>query len=104
MASQSRRIFMRTSLLSIAALPFAASILSQRAFAQDLEALDPAAPQAQALNYVRVAADASSHAAYKEGSQCSGCMFFQEANNGCQLFPQRSVEPGGWCQSWVQKP
>lgn len=104
MANQSRRKFMRTSLLSIAALPFGASILSQRVYAQDFEPLDPSSPQAQALNYVEVAADASDHAAYKEGSQCSSCMFFQEANNGCQLFPQKSVELGGWCQSWVQKP
>ena len=87
MANQCRRTFMRTSLLSIAALPFGASILSQRAYAQDLEPLDPSSPQAQALNYVRVAADGSNHAAYKEGSKCSSYMYFQGANNGCQLFP-----------------
>ncbi len=103
MDNQSRRKFMRNSLLTMAALPLGASLLSQRAFAEELEPLDPASPQAQALNYVKVSEEASDHAAHKEGSQCANCMFFQEANNGCQLFPQKSVEPAGWCQSWVQK-
>ncbi len=103
MDNQSRRKFMRNSLLAVAALPLGASLLSQRAFAQDLAPLDPEAPQAKALNYVKVAEEASGHAAYKEGSDCSNCMFFQEANNGCMLFPQSSVETKGWCQSWVKK-
>ncbi len=103
MANQSRRTFMRTSMLSIAALPFGASMLSQRTYAQDFEPLDPSSPQAQALHYVKVAAEGSANAAYKEGSKCSSCMFFQAANSGCQIFPQKIVEPEGWCQSWVQK-
>lgn len=103
MANNSRRKFMRHSLLGIAALPLGASLLSSRAFAQDLEPLDPSAPQAEALNYVKVAQEASDNAAYEDGEKCSNCMFFQEANNGCQLFPQNSVEPEGWCQSWVKK-
>lgn len=103
MANQSRRKFMRTSLFSIAALPLGASLLSQRAFAQELTPLETSAPMAQALNYVKIASDASAHPSYVEGHDCTNCMFFQEANNGCQLFPQNSVEPAGWCQSWVQK-
>ncbi|MDD2222043.1 MAG: high-potential iron-sulfur protein [Pseudomonas sp.] len=103
MANQSRRKFMRSSLFGIAALPFGASLLSQHAFAQELEPLDPSNPQALALNYVKVAEEASAHSAYKAGSNCSNCMFFQSENNGCMLFPQKSVEVGGWCQSWVQK-
>lgn len=104
MANQSRRKFIRSSLFGIAALPLGASLLSQRAFAEGLVPLDISAPQAQALNYVKVAEEASTHASYKDGSNCANCMFFQEANSGCQLFPQSSVEPAGWCQSWVQKP
>lgn len=103
MADQNRRNFMRGSLLGLAALPFGMGILSQRAFAQSLEPLDPAAPQAKALNYVKIAEEAAGHAAYAEGEICANCMFFQEANNGCTLFPQNSVEPNGWCQTWVKK-
>jgi len=51
-----------------------------------------------------VAADASEHPAYAEGHNCSNCMFFNEADHGCQLFPGKAVEAAGWCQSWVQKP
>lgn len=103
MANQSRRNFMRNSLFGVAALPFGASLLSQSAFAQGLTPLDPEAPQAQALNYVKIASDASEHAAYKDGNNCANCMFYQEASSGCMLFPQNSVEADGWCQSWVKK-
>ena len=59
MANHSRRDFMRNSVLSLAALPLGASVLSTRALAQDLPRLDPSNEQAQALNYVENAADAA---------------------------------------------
>lgn len=101
MANQSRRDFMRNSLLGLAALPLGAGILSRQALAQDLPRLDPENPQAKALNYVVKASDASDHPAYAEGEKCSNCMFYNAENQGCQLFPQNSVEPAGWCQSWT---
>ncbi|MFG6159297.1 high-potential iron-sulfur protein [Halomonas sp. 1390] len=103
MADRNRRDFMRNSLLGLAALPLGAGILSKSAFAQDLPALDPSAEQAKALNYVKVASEASDHPAYEEGEECQNCMFYQADSQGCQLFPQNSVEPGGWCQSWTAK-
>ncbi|SDL29436.1 Tat (twin-arginine translocation) pathway signal sequence [Modicisalibacter muralis] len=104
MANHSRRDFMRHSLFGLAALPLGAGMLSSRALAQELTPLDPENPQAKALNYVTDASQASGHAAYEEGETCANCMFFQQANNGCQLFPQNSVAPEGWCQSWTAKP
>lgn len=103
MARNSRRDFMRNSLLGLAALPLGAGILSKRALAQDLPRLDPSSDQAQALNYVEVASEASDHPAYEEGERCDNCMFWQPDSQGCQLFPQNSVEPGGWCQSWTAR-
>lgn len=103
MANQNRREFMRTSLLGLAALPLGAGVLSQRVLAQDLPPLELSNPQAKALNYVKNAEEASDHPQYAEGEKCANCQLFQEANNGCQLFPQNSVEPEGWCQSWVKK-
>lgn len=103
MADQSRRKFMRHSLLGMAALPLGIGILSQRAFAQSLPPLDPTTPQAKGLNYVKVAEEAAGHPAYAAGEHCANCNFFQEANNGCALFPQNSVETNGWCQTWVAK-
>ncbi|MBD3894799.1 high-potential iron-sulfur protein [Halomonas sp. ML-15] len=102
MANQSRRDFMRNSLLGMAALPLGAGILSKSAFADSLPRLDPEAPEAEALNYVEDASDASDHPAYEEGERCDNCMFYTEANEGCTLFPENSVEPAGWCQSWVE--
>ena len=67
MANQSRRDFMRNSLLGLAALPLGAGILSRQALAQDLPPLDPENPQAKALNYVTQASDASDHPAYADG-------------------------------------
>ena len=101
MANQSRRDFMRNTMLGLAALPLGAGILSKTAFAQDLPRLDPTATNAQALNYVEVASDASDHPAYEEGEVCDNCMFYTADTQGCQLFPQNSVEPKGWCQSWT---
>ena len=101
MANQSRRDFMRNSMLGLAALPLGAGILSKTAFAQDLPRLDPSSSNAQALNYVEVASEASDHPAYSDGEQCNNCMFWIADKEGCQLFPQNSVEPAGWCQSWT---
>lgn len=101
MANHSRRDFMRNSLLGLAALPLGAGILSKTAFADTLPRLDPNSDQAQALNYVEDAADAADHPAYEEGEVCDNCMFWQADSEGCQLFPQNSVEPKGWCQSWT---
>ena len=101
MANQSRRDFMRNSLLGLAALPLGAGILSRQALAQDLPPLDPENPQAKALNYVTQASDASAHPAYADGEKCSNCMFYNADTQGCQLFPQNSVAAGGWCQSWT---
>ncbi|WP_111413234.1 high-potential iron-sulfur protein [Billgrantia lactosivorans] len=100
-AEPSRREFLRSSLIGVMALPLGIGILSRQAFAQSLPRLDPDNRQAQALNYVEVAEQASDHPAYEEGETCRNCMFFERRSEGCQLFPQNSVEPGGWCQSWV---
>ncbi|WP_306169098.1 high-potential iron-sulfur protein [Halomonas sp. MMSF_3323] len=104
MAKHSRRDFLRHSLLGIAALPLGAGVLSRTALAQSLPRLDIDNAQAKALGYVENASDASGNAAYEEGETCANCMFFNAETEGCQLFPQNSVEPGGWCQSWTAKP
>jgi len=69
MANKSRRDFMRNSMLGLAALPLGAGILSKTAFAQELPRLDPSASNAQALNYVEDASEASDHPAYEEGER-----------------------------------
>ncbi|TDO09828.1 MULTISPECIES: high-potential iron-sulfur protein [Halomonas] len=103
MTDHRRRDFMRNSLLGLAALPLGAGVLSKSAFAQELPPLDPNSAQAKALNYVTNASNASDNPAYEQGEHCANCMFFKAENQGCQLFPQNSVNPQGWCQSWTAK-
>lgn len=103
MANQSRRNFMKAGLLGLAALPFGMGVMSREAFAATLPELPEDHPQAKALHYV-VDATTSTHAKYAEGQTCENCMFFKADNNGCALFPQNSVAPAGWCQSWTKKP
>lgn len=101
MANQSRRHFIRSSVLGLVGLPLGIGILSKTAFAQSLPRLAPSAPSAQALSYVEDASNASDHPAYEAGERCDNCMFYTADTEGCQLFPEHSVAPGGWCQSWV---
>jgi len=104
MANSSRRGFLKKGLFGLAALPMGMGVLTSKTFASTLPPLSEDAPNAKALNYVKVAADAADHAAFKEGSYCDNCMFWQPNTNGCTLFQGFSVEPKGWCQSWVKRP
>ena len=60
-------------------------------------------PTAVALKYKKVAEDASKFPNYKAGSRCDNCLHFQDASNGCNIFPGKSVEPAGWCAVWAAK-
>ncbi|KAA0874168.1 high-potential iron-sulfur protein [Nitrincola tapanii] len=104
MANTSRRSFLKKGMFGLAALPLGMGVLTTKAFAEGLPPLSEDAPNAKALNYVKVAADASSHPAFKADSYCDNCMFFQPDTNGCTLFQGFSVEPKGWCQSWFKRP
>lgn len=101
MPKLSRRGFLRSSLIAATALPLGIGVVSRQAHAQALPRLNPSDSQARALNYVEAAADASDHPAYEPGETCHNCMFFVQRTEGCQLFPENSVEPDGWCQSWI---
>lgn len=104
MSNTSRRAFLKKGLFGLAALPFGMGALSSQAFASTLPPLQESAPQAQALYYRKVAADAAGHPKFEAGQYCDNCLFWRPANNGCALFPQNSVEAKGWCQSWVRAP
>jgi hypothetical protein len=103
MAIHSRRDFLRRSLIGFAALPLGATLVAPRAFAGDLPRLDPDDDQAQALEYVEDASQAAGHDRWEEGQRCANCRFFKPDVEGCELFPDNSVEPGGWCNTWTEK-
>ncbi|MCO4786124.1 high-potential iron-sulfur protein [Marinomonas atlantica] len=103
MIDSGRRKFVKKGLFGLAALPFGMGALTSNAFAA-LPMLDPSAPNAKALAYVPDAASAASHAAFKEGSACSNCNFYNAGSGACPLFAGHAVEANGWCQAWVKKP
>ena len=103
MADQHRRDFIRHGLLGLAALPLSTGLLANSAQAEELPRLDPDSPQAKSLGYVTNIAKAKDNPTYQAGEHCANCMFFKQANNGCQVFPQYSVVPDGWCQSWTKQ-
>lgn len=80
----------RTLLKGLAAVPVVAAVgFSSSASA---EALSPDDPKAKALGYTTQSA--------KEGQHCSNCNLFSEGNK-CSIFPGKTVNPNGWCKSWI---
>ena len=98
-----RRHFIRLACMS-GLIPLV-DLHSGRAFAAPSGEVSVDEPLAKSLNYVLDASESKEHPKYKEGSDCSNCMFFKpEMNNGCALFSNRPVRKEGWCQSWVAQP
>jgi hypothetical protein len=102
--SVSRRIFVKTLTLGIAAGTLAAARQTRAAGPQKLETTDPAAV---ALGYVENAAqvDLKKYPAYVKGSNCANCLQLQ-GNSGdsyrpCSLFPGKLVAVNGWCSGWA---
>lgn len=105
--SLSRRRFLVGAAVAAGTAPFAATLLSQPAWAQDLPPVPADNPTAIALAY---AEDASTvkHASFKAGNDCSNCQFYSgkagDARGPCSLFPNYSVAAKGWCSAWAVKP
>lgn len=99
---KSRRVFLRTAALGVAAIPLAR-------FATQSPAAYAAMPKAEdghALDYVNDATT-SGHSKYQQGQKCEGCAFWggEESNGwGKCRHPQFSdvlVNANGWCNTWV---
>lgn len=102
--NESRRVFLRTAALGVAAIPLA----KFATHAPQARAEMPKAEDGHALDYVNDGAD-SDHEKYHEGRQCDGCAFWAgEESDGwgkCR-HPQFSdvlVKAEGWCNTWVPK-
>jgi len=90
-----RRTFLKSS-VALGLAP-AALLATRQAFAAGQ--LDPANPQAVALEYTHESAVA--------GQLCSNCQLYTgdaSADWGpCAIFPGNNVASGGWCKAWVAK-
>jgi len=100
--NKSRRVFLRTAALGVAAAPLAR-------FATHAPAAQAAKPHAEnghALNYVNNASN-SDHPRHKDGNQCSKCVFWAGDNSGdwgtCRhpQFAGVQVNKNGWCSSFA---
>lgn len=72
---------------------------SRSAAAADQPKVDPAEPQAQALNYV--------HESPKPAQNCANCRLYTgaagQAWGPCTIFPGKQVAAAGWCSAWVAR-
>ena len=82
-------------------LPLLGQLASQRALAA-APALPTTNAQAKALNYVEDAGT-TTQSAFKAGSNCANCSFFNAETSGCTIFAGFSVAPKGWCSAWALK-
>jgi hypothetical protein len=105
--SQGRRRFLKLAAAGAVLAPVAAAVLPRLGFAADLPHLDPNDPTAKALSYTEDAGKAAGNAAYKPGSMCADCQFYQgkagDEYGPCQLFPGKAVHSKGWCASYNKK-
>lgn len=105
--TEARRRFLRLAAGGAAAAAIVGTgILTRTARAADLTPLREDDAQAKALHYTE---DASStdNAKHEKGDHCANCQFYKgkpDADRGpCQLFPGKSVNTGGWCNSYQAK-
>jgi len=100
-----RRQLLKSALLGAVAVPALLPSRSDAALVQ----LTEADPTAKALGYHLDAkkVDVKAFPTFKPTQSCGTCVQLQAGTGnerGCNLFPGKSVNVGGWCKVWVQKP
>ena len=105
--SQARRRFLKIAVAVVATAPIAAAMLPRMSRAADLPHLELGDATAKALAYTEDAATAKANPAFKPGSACANCQFFQgtakDAYGPCTLFPGKAVNAKGWCSGYSKK-
>ena len=102
--SGSRRRFLETVVVSLAALPLGTLAPSRRILAEELPKLDEQAAEARAVGYVHDASNADDEQ-FEEGQICGNCMLFSNEDEGwgrCSVFPGKRVSARGWCSIWSE--
>lgn len=114
-SNRERRDHSRRSFIALAGVAGAAMLAGIRpakaqTSGQQLPHLSESDPTAKSLGYVEDASkvDKAKFPAYKPGTHCATCNFFQgksgDAYAPCQIFPGHSVAGAGWCASYSAKP
>lgn len=102
-ADHSRRRFIKLTVATLAAAPFAEVLLGGTAVAADTVAETD--PQAAALGYKADATKAEKRT--DKTALCSNCNFYTgkagDASGPCALFQGKLVAANGWCTAWAKK-
>jgi hypothetical protein len=112
----SRRSFLKTTLLSLAALPVLGRLPSLSAYAEELKMLKDGEEPGKALKFCSNADKPTKlceprKAKDKAKQYCYNCQLYtktegdKKAGKGkCMIMPKNLVAGQGWCMSWVQSP
>jgi len=115
--NSSRRTFIKTALLSLAALPVLGKLSGLSAFAaEELKMASEKEEPGKSLKYTPnadkpVPASAARKAKDKKNQYCYNCQLFtriegekKKGTGKCMIMPKNKVNGGSWCMSWVQNP
>ncbi len=102
-----RRKFFMSGVLGLASFVGAKSVLANACEAGTAPAGKKVAKNKERLDYVLNAADAKSHAKFKEGSTCANCKFYKKAKEEggyapCPMLANKYVSHCGWCKSYAK--
>lgn len=103
-----RRKALKLTAGSVALVPLATLLASQRAAAADMPHVSEDDPAAVALKYHHDASAAprTNKAGTPAAKQhCSNCQLGQGDSGwiACSIFPGKAVNANGWCTAWVPK-
>ena len=103
----SRRKILKKSLLGMTAIA-ASSIISVRAYADELPDLGEDDPIAMGLHYKKdtLTVDATKHAKHTPDQNCGNCILYTSKSDEaglCTIFAGKQVRAAGWCTAYARK-
>lgn len=101
--SETRRKFLKTTALGVAAAPFAGIAVHSGSVRAESERLSESDEAAEAVNYVHDSGEADDPA-FEDGQACANCALFSDESDGwgsCSVFPDKRVSEDGWCNAYA---
>ena len=102
-----RRKILKKSLFGMTAIA-ASSIISVRAYADELPDLSEDDPIAMGLHYKKdtTTVDATKHAKHTPDQNCANCILYNSKTDEaglCTIFAGKQVRAEGWCTAYAKK-
>lgn len=113
--SFSRRTFLKTGAIGLAAVPFVSSLFSlapSEARAADMPLIKESDPMAKSLKYCHDAKKPNDQCKDRKKKEkadqfCHNCQLYTKLDDKkgkCMVLPKGAVAAEGWCNSWVKNP